>query len=45
MLSREMIAVYYENHMKLINTTYGQNVEFRNVEAGGTQSNHWASKG
>jgi hypothetical protein len=28
MLFREMVAVYYENHTKSINTHFGQNDEF-----------------
>jgi hypothetical protein len=33
---KEIIAVYYENHMKPINTLCGQNTELLNVKAGGT---------
>jgi hypothetical protein len=36
MLSKEMIAVYFENHTKPINTLCGQNVELLIVKAGGT---------
>jgi hypothetical protein len=45
MLYREIIAVCSEIHTKHINTLCGQNVEFVNVKAGGTYSNHWALKG
>jgi hypothetical protein len=34
MLFREIIAVYYENHRKPINTLCGQNVELFIVKAG-----------
>jgi hypothetical protein len=36
MLFKEIIAVYSENHMKLINTLCGQNADLLNVKAGGT---------
>jgi hypothetical protein len=45
MLCREIIAVCSEIHTKHINTLCGQNVEFVNVEHGGTYSNHWALEG
>jgi hypothetical protein len=38
MLSREIIAVYTNNHTKHINTLRGQKAGFQNVEAGGTYS-------
>ena len=44
MLYREIIAVCSQIHTKHINTLCGQNVEFLNVEPGGTYSNHWALK-
>jgi hypothetical protein len=37
---REIVAVYSEIHTKHINTWYGQNVEYANVEAGGTYTNN-----
>jgi hypothetical protein len=37
MLFKELIAVYSENHTKLINTLCGQNAELLTVKAGGTQ--------
>jgi hypothetical protein len=43
MLFREIVAAYFLNHMKHVNTCYEQNVEFI-VEAGGTYSNHCALK-
>jgi hypothetical protein len=39
MLYREIIAVCSEIHTKYINTLCGQNVEFVNVEPGGTYIN------
>jgi hypothetical protein len=42
MLYREIIAVCSEIHTKHINTLCGQNVEFFDVEPGGTYSNHRA---
>ena len=45
MLYREIIAVCSEIHTKHINTPCGQNVEFVNVIAGGTYSDHWALEG
>jgi len=45
MLYREIIAVCSEIHTKHINTLWGQNVEFVNVTAGGTYSDHWALEG
>jgi hypothetical protein len=44
-LFRETVAVYCENHTDHINTLCGQNAEYFNVNAGGTYSNHLASKG
>jgi hypothetical protein len=41
----EIIAVCSEIHTKHINTLCGQNVEFVNVEPGGTYSDHWAVNG
>ena len=45
MLYREIIAVCSEIHTKHINTLCGQSVEFVNVKAGGTYSDHWALEG
>jgi len=45
MLYREIIAVCSEIHKKHINTLFGQNVEFLDVEPGGTYSYHWGLKG
>ena len=42
---REIIAVCSEIHTKHINTLYGQNTGFFNVQLGGIYSNHWAVKG
>jgi hypothetical protein len=42
MLYREIIAVCSEIRTKHIKTLCGQNVEFVNVTAGGTYSDHWA---
>jgi hypothetical protein len=44
MLFRETVAVYCENHMEHTNTLYGQNAVFWYVKAGGTFSNHCASR-
>ena len=40
MLYREIVAVCSEIHTKHINTLCGQNVEFVNVNPGGTFSDH-----
>jgi hypothetical protein len=45
MLYREIIAVCSQIHTKHINALYGQNVEFLNVTADGTYSDHWALEG
>jgi len=45
MLYSEIIAVCSQIHTKHTNKQCGQNVEFVNVEPGGTYSNHWALKG
>ena len=45
MLYREIIAVCSQIHTKHINKLCGQNVEFLNVEPGGTYCDHWAVKG
>jgi hypothetical protein len=45
MLFMEIIAVYSQIHTKHINTLCGQNVEFLNVTADGTYSDHWVLKG
>jgi hypothetical protein len=45
MLYREIIAVCSEIHTKPIHTLCGQNVEFVNVKAGSTYSDHWALEG
>ena len=44
MLYREIIAICSEFHTKHINTLCGQNIEFVNVKAGGTYTDHWALK-
>ena len=44
MLHREVIAVCPEIHTKHTNALSGQNVEFLNVNFGGTYINHWALK-
>jgi len=45
MLYREKIAVCSQIQTKHINTVCGQNVEFVNVKAGGTYSDHRALEG
>jgi hypothetical protein len=45
LLYREIIAVFSEIHIKLINTLCEQNVELLNVKPGGTYSNHLTIKG
>jgi hypothetical protein len=45
MLYREIIAVWSQIHTNHINTLCVQNVEFLNVTAGGTYSDHWALEG
>jgi len=45
MLYREIIAVCSQIHTKHINTLYGKKVEFVNVTADGTYSDHWALEG
>jgi hypothetical protein len=42
MMYREINAVCSQIHTKRTNTVCGQNVEFLNVKAGGTYSDHWA---
>jgi lipoate-protein ligase B len=42
---REIIAVYSENHMKLINTLCGKHAELLDVKAGGTYTYHCVLKG
>jgi hypothetical protein len=37
-----MIAVYYENHTKPINTYRGKNADLLIFKAGGTSSKHFA---
>jgi hypothetical protein len=44
MLFGEIIALYYENNMKPINTLCGQDAEFLTVKAGGTNGYQWAVK-
>jgi hypothetical protein len=44
MLYSEIIAICSQIHTKHINTLCGQNVEFVNVELGGTYSDQWAFK-
>jgi hypothetical protein len=44
MLYSEINAVCSQTHTKHINTICRQNVEFLNVEPGGTYSNHWVLK-
>jgi len=45
MVYGEIIAVCPEIHTKHINTLCGQKVEFVNITAGGTYSDHWALEG
>jgi hypothetical protein len=40
LLFREIIAVYYENRAKPIDTLFGQNTELLSAEAGGTYTYH-----
>jgi hypothetical protein len=44
-LFREIIAVYYENHMKHMNTLCCQNAELLLVKIGGAHTYHWVLKG
>jgi hypothetical protein len=46
MMSKEIIAVYYENHTKHINTLCVQNAELLIVQAGGVGlcGYHWVLK-
>jgi len=44
-LYREITAVCPQIHKKHINTLCGKNVEFVNVKAGGTYSDHWVLEG
>jgi hypothetical protein len=44
-LFKKIIAVYSENHAKLINTLCGQNAELYIVKAGGTYRYNWGLKG
>jgi hypothetical protein len=41
----EIIAVCFQIHTKHINTLCGQNVEFVDVKADGTYSDHWVFRG
>jgi hypothetical protein len=43
-LVREIIADYYTNHIKPINTVCGHSMQLMAVKAGGIYSNHWALK-
>jgi hypothetical protein len=45
MLFKEIIAVYFQNHTKSINSLCEQNAELLAVKAGDTYSRHWALKG
>jgi hypothetical protein len=45
LLCRETIAVYFEMHMKSINTVCGKNTELLNVKVGATYSYDCALKG
>jgi hypothetical protein len=45
MLFGEIITVYCENHMELIDAPCGENEEFFNVKSGGTYSYDCALKG
>jgi hypothetical protein len=46
MLFKEIIADYFKNHVKHMNTLCEQNAELFNVKAdGGTYSNHCALRG
>jgi hypothetical protein len=44
MLFREIIAVYFKNHRKHINTLYRQNADYVNIETSVMFSKHWALK-
>jgi len=44
MLYKEIIAVCSQFHTKPINTLCEQNVEFVNVQPGGTYCNQWVLK-
>jgi hypothetical protein len=41
-LFREIIAVYYVNHTKHVNTLSGQNVDLQNIKVDGIYSYHCA---
>jgi hypothetical protein len=41
---KKIKVVYYENHMKPINTFWRQTVELLIVKAGGVYSYHWVLK-
>jgi hypothetical protein len=43
-LFREIIAVYFENHQKHVNTVHGQNIEVFNITAGNVYNNHRPEK-
>jgi hypothetical protein len=45
MLLEELTAVYCGNHMKHINTPFGENAEFVKVKADSTYSYHCAMEG
>lgn len=45
MLFRKITTVYSENHMKPLNTLFGQNAVLQTIKGGGAYSYHWASKG
>jgi hypothetical protein len=45
MLFKEILAIYYENNKKSINTLCGQNVESLTIKASDACSYHWALNG
>jgi hypothetical protein len=45
MLSKEVIALYFEDHTKPIDKLCGQNAELLNVKAGGIYTYHYALNG
>jgi hypothetical protein len=45
MLFREIMTVYYKNHIKHLKTHFGQNQEYLDIKVGGTYYYHHALVG
>jgi hypothetical protein len=45
LMFREIIAVYFDNHVKCVHTLCGRTHHFFNVKAGNAYSNYCAFKG